>query len=52
MGIAGFGLFNAFLEFFLKDFFQESSSLDEEERFEVVERFSESGVLGYEITFI
>jgi hypothetical protein len=51
-GIACFGLFDAFLEFFLKDFSKEGSSLDEEERFEVVEGFAEGGVFGDEIALV
>jgi hypothetical protein len=47
----GFGLFDAFLEFFLKDFFEKSSSLEEEELFEIVEGFSEGGVVGDEVAF-
>jgi hypothetical protein len=50
--IVGFGLFDTFLEFVLKDFSEEGSSLDEEKRFEVIEGFSEGGVVGDEIALV
>jgi hypothetical protein len=50
--IVGFGLFDTFLEFVLKDFSEEGSSLDEEKRFEVIECFSEGGVEGDEIALV
>jgi hypothetical protein len=40
------------LEFFLKDFSEEGSSLQEEKRFEVIECFAEGGVVGDEIAFV